>query len=376
MLPQGSHITRKRGVCHYRRRLPSPYLGEVTLSLRTRHFREAEHLAGDLDAAFRRALRVVSDKGPHHADVRAVVLEYLRNALEADLALHQRDRPGRAVYSLSVPQHVDPVDADAEIISHLLADAREALARRDYRSVADTVDRLARAHDIPDDLRTELAHGVLRANVEALEEAERRVVGDYPPLRSADAPAPVTATKTTDTAPRGPLLSTFLPTFVDQMVTQQGWTGQTKAQNEPTYRMFTEWCGDRAPKAYAKSDLADFHDMLLKLPALYSKDARWRGLSLREVLEQSAGVEVNRVTMKTVKRHFSALGRLFRWLKRRDAYAGENPAHGLDFATNKRGGTRRLLWEAERLRKLFASPVWTGCPLSPRKRDHRRLSPW
>jgi len=51
----GSHIARKRGIYHYRRRLPVPYSGEVTLSLKTRRFREAEHLAAILDVGFGRA---------------------------------------------------------------------------------------------------------------------------------------------------------------------------------------------------------------------------------------------------------------------------------------------------------------------------------
>ena len=54
MLPQCSHITKKRGVYYYRRRIPKCPNREVALSLRTRIFRVAECLATELDQEFRR----------------------------------------------------------------------------------------------------------------------------------------------------------------------------------------------------------------------------------------------------------------------------------------------------------------------------------
>jgi len=45
MLTQRSHIAVKRGVYFYRRRLPSPHRGDIAVSLRTKGFREAQHLA-------------------------------------------------------------------------------------------------------------------------------------------------------------------------------------------------------------------------------------------------------------------------------------------------------------------------------------------
>ncbi|WP_431272335.1 DUF6538 domain-containing protein [Dankookia sp. P2] len=71
MLPHGSHIARKRGVFYYRRRLPGRICSEVAISLRTRHFREAEHLARALDRAFpdawSRAVSEAADAGVQRA---------------------------------------------------------------------------------------------------------------------------------------------------------------------------------------------------------------------------------------------------------------------------------------------------------------------
>jgi hypothetical protein len=87
MLPQCSHITRKRGVYHYRRRLPQPSTRELTLSLRTRCFREAEWLAVKLDQEFAKIMSVKKDEQP--ADIQRIAREYLKDALEHDLSVRK-----------------------------------------------------------------------------------------------------------------------------------------------------------------------------------------------------------------------------------------------------------------------------------------------
>jgi integrase len=206
-----------------------------------------------------------------------------------------------------------------------------------------------------------LAHGVLTANVQAYEAMRRRVLGN-PDLPEAPEPSPAMSTSVAPAvAPKGPLLSQFVPSFVEFMTTEGGWRGQTEAQSNTTYRMFIEWCEDKPVPSYTREDTASFYDMLRKLPKLYSKDKRWAGLKLAQIVEKSAAVEVPRLTMKTVKRHFSALGRLFKRAKRLSLYQGENPAHGFEFPNKRKGGSKRIMWDGPILEKLFASPVWTGC---------------
>ena len=66
--------------------------------------------------------------------------------------------------------------------------------------------------------------------------------------------------------------------------------------------------------------------------------------------------------MKNVKRHFSALGRLFEHYKKHGAYDGENPAYGFEFpGTKARANEGRDHWQGAELTRLFSSPVWTGC---------------
>src|SRR4051812_33759630 len=119
MLPHCSHITRKRGVFYYRRRLPAPCHGEIAVSLKTKCFRLAEYRAGVLDSEFR---RVWTEMQNYPDDlIKAALGEYLREALEADRIRFEATPSGRPVYVRSdLEPHEDPVDIDIDLISSLL----------------------------------------------------------------------------------------------------------------------------------------------------------------------------------------------------------------------------------------------------------------
>src|SRR4030095_16704511 len=116
MLPQCSHITRKRVIYSYRRRLPRSSSAEVVLSLRTRSFRRAEYLANHLDRAFSELL--VRNKMKTH--LKAILREHLQQLLDADLELHLRAPSGTAVYSSGAGEDDDPIAADLALTSNLL----------------------------------------------------------------------------------------------------------------------------------------------------------------------------------------------------------------------------------------------------------------
>jgi hypothetical protein len=80
MLPPRSHLTIKRGVYYFRRKLPKPYRGEIALSLRTNNFREAQHLATLASSSFHSFFR----SAPRMSDVAAILRAYLAQALEVD----------------------------------------------------------------------------------------------------------------------------------------------------------------------------------------------------------------------------------------------------------------------------------------------------
>lgn len=344
-----SHLTKKEGVYYYRRRLPGRPGTEVTLSLRTRSFREAEHLAEKLDAVFCRAMDTV----PAPAELRTILREYLEDHLAADAEMRLTAPPGRSVYTdgTRINGDRDAVDVDHEIIALVLGDAREALANRNFASVAGIVDGIMHGHSLPEEQRNALSHGVLEANVKALEEILARVSGKAPLILVGDPPATPTATPVAK--PPAALFSKVLPLYIQWAVTERGWRGQSLAQNKATFAMFVEVCGDLAVGTYTRRHLSDFYNTLLALPALYSKDKRWRGLTLAQIVEAAKDDPAKRLAMKTVARHFSALGGFFTYAKRHGYTEGDNPAHDFEFPKRGRANSKRKVWGGAALTKLF-----------------------
>lgn len=354
-----AHLTRKRGIYYWRRRLPARLGGEVSLSLGTRGFRVAEYLAAMLDGEFFRVVATVTDL----SQIRSILRAYLAECLEADSQQRLGAKPGKPVYGWGASPDDDPVDVDLDAVVDSLGDARRALAERDYRSVARTVGELIQRHGIPDEHRNALAQGILEVRVELFEEMERRVLGQVPQVFSSEPTStsfPPLPTLPPPESP-SPLFSAALPSYIDFAVKDKGWRGQSHAQNEATFAMFKEVCGDLPVGQYARRHLSEFYNTLRALPALYSKDKRWRGMTLAKVVEAAKDDPAPRLNMKTVARHFSAMGGFFTYAKRHGLIEGDNPAHGFEFPRKGRANSRRKMWEGEKLRKLFQSPVWTGC---------------
>ena len=370
MLPQCSHITRKRGVYYYRRRLPRPHQGEVALSLRTRNFREAEHVAMFLDRSFQRAIRKISTTMSTN-EIKPILQQYLRDALEADLQQHYWAKPGKGVYTVSSDPDVDPIEADLEILGYLESEYREWLARREIKHVEPKLSKLMAEHGLADELRVPLGLGMLQANIQVLEAGRERLLGAAEPIvlepsQAQPAPAPIPLGPV-EAEVSSPLLTDVLPPFLEYMVSEKGWRGQTLAQNRSTYRLIVQVCGNKPVQSYTRRDLTKFYDTLRGLPSLWAKKPEWKDLPLTAIVERTSGQSLDRMTMKTIKRHFSALGGLFTYLKRRGEYVGENPAHGFEFPQKGRASSKRRMWEGEKLAALFSSPVWTGCQSASRR---------
>jgi hypothetical protein len=126
MLPQCSHITKKRGVYYYRRRIPKTPDSEVTLSLHTRIFRVAECLATGLDQEFRRLTQNVTKDDP--VDLAVILRNYLKRRLAFDMR-ERVETPHAPMYGVAEPDR-SHASVDLEWIEGELASARSELAGR------------------------------------------------------------------------------------------------------------------------------------------------------------------------------------------------------------------------------------------------------
>ncbi len=242
--------------------------------------------------------------------------------------------------------------------------------------------------DLDTEERHQCAEAVHRAGIDLAKALAARYEGDFNfepkdklltrVLREeAEAASPVSvpaAPKTEPAAPTaqaGPAFSTIFPDFIKTQVVRGDWRQQMASQASATYRLFAAICGDRPIVDYRRADAATFRKTLERMPYDYGKAALYRDLNPFEIIAKyEASPQKDKsepLTQKTIKRHFSAASKLWS-----DALAGgdvsENIFTGFKFSTSQPAHKDTDMWEADELKALFFSPVWTG-RISERKRD-------
>lgn len=307
------------------------------------------------------------------ADIAHILREHLQEVLDEDRKQHLSTPYGRPIYASGYDSdHLSPVDADLETVGDFLGEAREALATRNVRHVQHLVAGYVEKYGVPETRRTELALGLLKANVQALETSRRRLLEgvaddiELDGLSRASLAERPPAARAVDASPK---LSSVVDDYTEIMGNEGGWRGQTMSQSNTTFRMFIECVGDLPVGSYERSHLDMFYQLLRRLPAMYGKAKLWRDMAPAKIAEATRDdASIKRLTMKTMKRHFSSLGGLFTYAYERGLYKGSNPAHGFRFPQKGKANARRQMWSGDKLQLLFASPVWTGC-LAPRQRS-------
>lgn len=173
MFPQCSHITRKRGIFTYRRRLPRPLTGEVTLSLNTTSFWTARAIGEALDHAFDRFFKMQSSST---FDIKAALRNYLRNELRQLREKHLATPPERPVHATEVHYPYDrhaAREADYNAIKWKVRRLKRNLREREVREYDLIVDDLTCGHTLSSHERTEFAFGLIQADIQVLHQSEQ-----------------------------------------------------------------------------------------------------------------------------------------------------------------------------------------------------------
>jgi integrase len=376
------NTVRRGGIFHFRRAIPAALQplfnrAEVTCSLRTADVAQARRLSRALyvcteelfDAV--RTAPMLSER-----DIADMVKDFYGSILAQDEAVRlMRDEP-------------IPEDRRAHYIEHyrqLAERARADLANSAFGSVRLIANTMLARRFGPEvsvdkaDARR-VSHAMLRAGIEVAETLRARAEGDfnYEPkdklllaaLREpVEAPQMDPQSKPAAPVPAGPPFSEEAETFREAQLRRKVWEQQTAMQARKTYALFAEYFGDRPLAHFTRRDAARFKELLEDLPANYGKAAEYRGLTAEQVVERSKSSNVQRLSPRTVQRHFAALASL--WSSAIEhGRADTNVFADWKFAASKRARDQRQMWEKDELKALFASPVWTGCQ-SP----HRRSKP-
>lgn len=279
-------------------------------------------------------------------------------------------------------------------LDQTLAEQRDALRKNDFEKAnpaAQVV--MARSNLVEGDLGpgeyNQIRQAILRASIDIISELRARQDGDFnhdprdrllkDALGRASA-APVVPSQAAPSAVPCPPVASGEPNFSEiaeafrsDQIAVKIWDQQTAGQARATYRLFAEVCGDKPLQDYTRGDADEFRKKIQRLPWDYSKAPAYRNRSVDEILKvaesQAKTRDVQPITQRTVKRHFSALSGL--WGSAVSAgTVSQNIFSGFRFGSSKKASEQRDAWTAPELETLFSSPLYTGC-----KSELRRAEP-
>ncbi|TXM64826.1 site-specific integrase [Methylobacterium sp. WL12] len=372
-------------------------IGHVVLRGRTFHFRRVVPAHLRLLIGRREFLRSLGTSDPRTARLRAAQLylasERILTAPVAD-PMFTPDDLARLVQDFYAtileqenrhrltgrPMTAEMCERRGAYYDRLARDTRESLRCNrldDARLV--TLSLLSKRKIPLDDLQpadfAQAKQAMLRAGINVAEALKARYAGDfnYEPtdklltaklaeLQPVQAPAETTPAP--EPAFTGPLMSEVGETFRLKQAARKAWDAQTAFQARSTYRLFVDVCGDKPLPAYTRKDAALFRDRIERLPNDYGKSPVFKNLSVQAIIDTYAALPPARqktvISQRTVQRHFSALSALWATTLPEGEVA-QNIFEGFRFTGAKLAVDQREMWSRDDLKRLFATPVWTGC---------------
>lgn len=320
--PQCSHITQKRGIYHYRRRLPGHARGEVLVSLRTRNYREAEHLAALMDWRFAETWRLAVSEADQTSQLRVILRDALRETLDDDVRRRLERPEGHAIYAgwWDPSDDITAAEADLKVIRAAKTDFERSLAEnRPNDMIEDDAERLLCQHGLPMSLKQALVYGLMEVAHRRWEVAELRSLGKTPvviqcdgpeTIEPAGAPQPRADRRSVEPTPRSDVpdrpvvtASSLVERFFERRESTDGTTFQVMGQERGTLRRFLEAAGDRPVETYTRADITGFLATLRRLPQTYGKSPSDKDRSLADLIAAADAKQALRLTDKTVDFH-------------------------------------------------------------------------
>jgi integrase len=260
-----------------------------------------------------------------------------------------------------------------------LAILKTDLAKGEIRSVAPVVHEIIKARDLDIEPRSpdqrKLAHGVQRAEIEALKRAQERDQGDFSGTPKDTLIKPPTATAPIVAAPGESIMELF-----DQFARQNpdAVTPDTLNQSRFVIDTFSQFVGRHFPVSkITRKVVSEWQDALFSYPVKATETAAFRDMDFRQIIATNRTLNRPIISRKTVNRYLASMGRFTKWLVAK-GYLEYVPTTGLFLKIDKRTAKVHP-YDIEQLKAIFASPLFTGCQADGKEhkpgnhvvRDHR-----
>lgn len=345
------HLLLKNGRLYFRRRIPSRLTAQLGRSDFVRLLPPCTHhdavqiaraLSAQLDQAFAQAMTDSTiDRDKLNELARLTFSEFLK----------EYDWLNRRPHS----------EKGAEINAWRCEGARELLRMKFWQDAVPTAEQVMAEHGVSAPFQSpefiELCFKLLRANAEAARISAARFDGDY-----TAAPAdPLFFGCDIDPPPPSLSLEEAFEKYRTEKQASGDWRAEALRENENTFSLLAGHFGEIRISAIKRKRIAEFLDLIRRLPKKRGKSDALRRLSLQELAEMVDAGELEPIGQTTVAKHMKNVVALLHWAVRQGEIT-ENPAVGV-YKPSKRirsANEERASWSASQLQILFSCPLYRG----------------
>ncbi|WIJ24218.1 site-specific integrase [Devosia sp. RR2S18] len=204
----------------------------------------------------------------------------------------------------------------------------------------------------------ELCFRLMRAQIEALQRASERDLGNYAGMPSD--PIVTRPTATAEVAKPGERLMDLFERYAKENPKRVKEAALMQARRD--IGTFIELVGSDFPvTSLDKKAAREWKALLMEYPVKAAEIGIFRGMGIKEIVEANRLSKTPRpvITAKTVNRYIAAFSAFCNWLVAHD-YLSANPFPEMYLSVDKTKTNARPFTDEER-KVLFASPFFTGC---------------
>lgn len=346
-------IVRQAGTYHFRRRIPNrlrPIFGksEFWRSLNTCHRQEAIAIAGLLNFHLQGTFDMLSELEKQIEKQQAAVQRLIDagvadDHITAQIAILQ-DLIARYRTQVESAQKDGTIKRlELESLQALVTKAEDVSAGR--RFVEEATQAVSASYT---------AQTVMSARLDENKAFQERLLTSLSKNDSA-------ASKKEQMSSPSPLFSELIDDFITEKSRttedHRGYSEGEANQARTSLRLFLELLGDKPVRDYSGADAGEFRSLLLQLPSSHGKSASKRVDALTAI--KRAKKDVQTLSMKTVKKHFSRLSQYWKFLRPR-GHVDKIIFEGFEFKGAKSSKRKRDMWSNDDLKKLFSSKVFAA----------------
>ncbi|MGW1423208.1 DUF6538 domain-containing protein [Bradyrhizobium manausense] len=363
---------------------------EIWQSLKTTDPRQARDRAAPVIAAFRAQFADLEQRRePSTADLQAAVWSHYEAGLDQDgreraalpTAADVQEASGKLAADIQAGRVAwtdDPlVQLNAAI--DVLAMNERAKTDRERRSVqlAELKKHLAtgetaliewKADDVIQSERLLIAKGtpayrdlcqrLQRAQIEVLERAAERDVGNWAGAPSDPIVVPADLTQGKRIAAPGETLMELYDKFKAERIGDA--RPDTWDQNRKIVKLFAEFVGESSHvSVITRKAVRNWKQELARWPVKAADSKAFEGMSFRKVIEANATVKKPSISQKSVNKYLAALGSFARWLLQNE-YIDDDVMSGMYLSIDKRK-KNRFPFNEQQLQAVFNSPLFGTC---------------